>query len=108
MIKSVLLKASFTSGSLFLLGDIASQYIQFTNKKLDSKEQFPLQFQLNLNQSLQFGCIGCFLHGPYFLKAFRLLDSQKVLSFNFSKYKVINTFGKALGNILQRNVSYKM
>jgi protein Mpv17 len=55
-------KASLTSGSLYILGDIINQKLFLKKESLDTK------------QSLRFGIVGATLHGPYFLFGFKFLD----------------------------------
>jgi protein Mpv17 len=56
------LKASATSGSLFILGDIINQSLHKNHH------------QHNWSQTIQFGAIGFLLHGPYFRYGFTLLE----------------------------------
>ncbi|KAJ3301585.1 hypothetical protein HDV03_000661 [Kappamyces sp. JEL0829] len=57
-----LAKASLTSGSLYVLGDVINQ------KLIQAKPT------LQTAQTAKFALIGATLHGPYFFHAFKLLD----------------------------------
>jgi protein Mpv17 len=70
-----ILKASLTSGSVFVLGDITNQIIQKKRNEKDSgKSLLDGLFELDWKQTLQFGFIGSTLHGPYFRKGLQYLD----------------------------------
>ena len=57
-----ILKASFTSGSLYVFGDIINQ------KALQSKPTIDWQ------KVARFGIVGATLHGPYFFFGFKFID----------------------------------
>jgi protein Mpv17 len=70
-----ILKASLTSGSVFILGDITNQLIQkHGDSEVHKKSLVHTVGELNWNQTMQFGFIGFTLHGPYFRKGLQYLD----------------------------------
>lgn len=60
----MLIRASLTSGSLYVVGDLI-------NQNWVSAGNYPVW---NSQQTMRFGLTGALLHGPYFLLGFRQLD----------------------------------
>ena len=58
-----ILKASLTSCTLYVLGDVINQ--QFIEKSLD----------WNVSRTMRFGLTGACLHGPWFYMGFKQLDT---------------------------------
>lgn len=77
-----LVRASFTSGSLLLLGDLLCQRV---SHKRDSAEPFRIDY----NRSARFALAGFTLHGPIFHYGFILADKTAAKMISLSKIQAV-------------------
>lgn len=69
------LKAALTSGIVMTAGDALCQAIRNHTNQISSSHPNHQRISSSWQQSLRFGIIGLTLHGPFFFRGFRWLDT---------------------------------
>lgn len=90
-----LFKASLTSGSFFVAGDLINHHIyrHFKTIDTDAKPSYTNQIPITIfggeyDRILGFGLIGALVHAPFFYSANRLLATLGPVSSHFTQTKV--------------------